>query len=754
MPTINQLDAAMLQSGRFVPAVQQTGGGTVTIAENGRPWRVVGNDAAIYQVTRPDGNVVALRCPFLDTFAVAAADVYASLARGGAVAVHAISDLLARPVAWKPEGLIVARDDLRTEASRVIVMEWIDGATLRETVDRALDRDDRQTLTSLADAWDSAIARLVEARFVHGDLSADNVLVDPDGRIRFVDFDTCSWPGSPPPPMLFGTPAYVHPRANADTTGANRDAFAALVIGVALRALALVDRRPAGRSSGGLLFSAWDLAHLGSSPVYAELRRAAPDILQDALNVLLRACEASPNDVLSQARQIPPTRDWAQHSRRPSLPRHDASARVRHRDVERFQERWKRDDRATAPFPGQGESAAHGRTADVQRLQDAMAAGDQDLVAALWPSLRDDPRLSSQSIKIADIVQRRHGKAIADAMRDGSDQRLVDSVLAAEAAGVAVTASTRRSVREARRRVALRERVRFAVERDDARMLAELTGSPEVDELQAEDAFPDIAGAARRAEQRARLKRALRVDDAAAIVAAWDPALLANDVQLGGEARQRIDQAIRGRRWLEDVRAALKARDASRLTELKAAATGSMLSQLSAVERKRVDRAVERAAARAHLERTLESGTREAVLNAMNRLMASGATLPESLDWAKVRDVADRESLVRAIRDASLSPRPDYERLALLLPAARAAAADSPFLDDDIDVEALERAVLREDYLRRLREAMASTDDQAIAAAAGPDPFGAWESLTPEERAHINAVLRRLGRRQLSAARV
>lgn len=753
MPTLEQLDAAMLQPGRFVPAVQLRGGGSITMAADSQPFRLVGDDAAVYQMKASAGALLALRCPFEDTLPTRVADAYTMLARGGSAPLHAVADLLARPLALLPDGLSVPRADLKSQTYSVIVMEWIEGTTLRQAVAEARGHADRPALEALAQGWQEAVGRLRAARFIHGDLNDQNVLVDPNGRIRFVDLDTCSWPGSPPPRMLFGTPGYVHPRANTKTTSANRDAFAALVIQVSLQVLAAMPNvhRQTGRRETGFLFSAWDLAHLGSSPVFAELQAAVPRARR-ALDLLLRACEGSPNDIQARgewpaAGDLPEGRATA-----PKAHEHPTTGRL-NRDVERFQERWQRSSPGPALPVDDDTAGATRRTDDVQRLLSAFASGDEERVARLWPRTRDDARLSSRAIAIADMVQHHHGKLIANALREQKDQLLVERVREAELAGVAVTASTRRAVRQVRRNIALRERTRFGLEGDGTSVPGErnlLHGLTRP----APNADDQLVLLARRAEARACLNRALRSDVDAAIVAAWEPAILTDDPQLATAARGRIDLAVRRRQWLEHVRLALKARNVDQLSSLLDEAPADAVGQLSEVERRRIDRGIERAAASANLKVAFASGSREAILDAMNRLMASGATLPDFLDWEKVRDVADRESLVRAIREAQAGPHPDYDQLALLLPAARAAAADSALLEDDIDVEELERAVLREDYLRRLRQAMAAADDTAIAAAAGPDLFGALERLTPEERSHVNGVLRRLGKPAMRAVRI
>ena len=759
MPTLDQLDAAMQDPDRFVPAIQQIGGGSITLTADGRPWKVVGQDAVVYRLTQDDGTPLALRCPYQDTFEATHADAYEALARGGIPLVPDLTDLLARTWTFKPEGVVVSGAELRSNAQALIVMEWIKGTTLLAAARECNGAADRETLLSLRAQWEEASQLLQDHDFRHGDLSATNVMVDQTGRIRVVDLDTCSWSGSPRPSMHQGTRGYMHPRAEATTSDANRDAFASLVISVSLLALAHTageTTRSRGQppSSGEeLLFAHSDLAHLRRSAVFTRVKSAAPPELEDGLETLLRACEGSPNDVLSSVRRRE-TRGsrLAQPPGPPEELAGDARARVRQRDLERFRARWNRNRSGNASSESTPAAGEHGddrnRQDVVQQLNAALTAGDDDRVAALWPGVRGHPALSARAIVIADIMQRRHGKRVAAALRDGNDQALLASVRDAEAAGVAIAASTRRAVRGARYRLRLRERTRAAIDADDSRTLAELTASLELEELLEDNPRFDIAVAARRAAQRNRLNRAVQLDDDAAIMEAWDPSLLANDPMLDATVRQRIDVSFRRRRWLDQTRVALRSRDVATLAESMTDAPEGAFTRLSVVEQRRISRLIERAAATAGLQTALETGPRGAILEAMNHLMASGATLPESLDWAKVRDVADREALVRAIREAVRRDPPDYERLALLLPAARSAAAESPFLDEDIDVRELERTLLREEYLRRLRAAMASSDDAVIAATAGPDPFGALATMTPEERVHIDSVLRRIGRHQ------
>ncbi|MEZ4623495.1 MAG: hypothetical protein R2843_01515 [Thermomicrobiales bacterium] len=80
---------------------------------------------------------------------------------------------------------------------------------------------------------------LAEHRFSHGSLTPDNILMRRGDAMAIVDYDTAAWPGSPRGRMPNPLPAYRHPSGSAPAVFERRDDFAALVILVSLRALAV-----------------------------------------------------------------------------------------------------------------------------------------------------------------------------------------------------------------------------------------------------------------------------------------------------------------------------------------------------------------------------------------------------------------------------------------------------------------------------------------------------------------------------------
>ena len=833
MPTLEALDDAMLRPGRSVPAVNRLGGGALAMAGADQPWRVVGGTAAVYQLRQPSGRVFALRCPLADRIPPALADRYRALANDPAVAAlrAAPGSPLVGGVTFLPDGISLPAPEFRSTAHPVIAMEWVMGPTLLAAVDRACRAADRGQLAALGGAWLAAVEALAAARFVHGELSADNALVRPGGGLALVDYDSCGWSGSPAPPAT-PVPGYDHPSGAVPSDPARRDAFPALVVYASLAVLA---RRPElrqehgdppGRPSGTLLFSARDLQNPDGSVLFGTLRVLDEPDLKLLLGLLRAACLGSANDVPTLAevaadvRRLPSipgvaAPQWAPTAAarsaataaRPAASPVDpagatADARERQRrltrlnslllagDEEGAQRFWQASGLASDPdaarelgprmaeiarrrllrqarqaaeagdsatllrlwelglfedFPPAAPlrpavAAARRRAGGVELLRIALETGDADAVVRLWPELRGDPIASRWAVQANALLAERLGAAIADALDRGDEAATLAAVHDAESAGVPVPLAARRAARAARARAATRRELDAAIAVDDRAALAALALSGRLDELGQLD--PSATRAVLRALAWPHLERALAADDDAAILATYDPDLW--DGALPTPQRHRVDLARSRTLWLESTRAALRRRDVAALRAALAEAPPAAERRLSRVERTRIARLTERDEAVERLATALRDGPDAAIVEALNRVEAAGATLPEALDWAAVRGVVDRVTLADAIRQAAKADPPDYARLARLLPAARllgGIGTNDSGLDLGIDYARLEQDVLRAAQLARIREALAADDNAAIAAAAVPDPYGALARLTDAQRTRVARAL-------------
>ena len=641
MPTLEQLDGALAQSARQVPAIARLGGGTVPQTDAGHPWRILGGEAVVYQLRQPTGRVLALRCPLSDTFDQRQADRYRALSAYLAHPGTRSALPLASSVAYVEDGLTLAGADFRSAPAPVVAMDWVMGPTLLSAVDRACRADDRPYLAALADAWRALAEGLDRAEFAHGDLAADNVLIESGGRIILVDYDTCHWPGADLDISQPGTAGYAHPHFDPRVDPRYRDAYSTLVTYVALRALAT---RPDLRQRGGdgptavggaLLFSAVDLANPEGSTIFGLLRGLGQPAVEALAQTLRGACKAAPHAVPSvaewgriadQAGQSAP-RQGPSRSAAPRGPigpltaqrrqelatrlnsllltgdeeaayrywyrsglHQDEVSRVEigprmadlerrrairlarqaagQRDTRTFLTLWDAHRLAEAPEAAALvtlHAAAKHREALAIAMSEALGAGDAVRVADLWPALRGDTLISESAIAVADTLQRHFGAAIAAALREGDDATVVAAIQAAEGAGVAPSPLTRKALRQARDRLRARAALAEAVARDDRDTLAQLAMSGTLAGMGPLD--PATERSLDRALAWPALSRALAADDDAALRAAWDEALFGDDHRLGPEDRQQVERALRRLAWLDTVRAALRGRRASILSE-------------------------------------------------------------------------------------------------------------------------------------------------------------------------------------------
>ncbi len=138
----------------------------------------------------------------------------------------------------------------------IVTMEWVHGQQLHEYV--AENSHSPAVLSALADEWADICQSLRSAAVAHGDLQHGNVIVEPGGRIRLIDFDGI-WVQDvkDSPPSEVGHPNYQHPaRKDTGAWGWSIDWFSALGVYLTLRALAS-DR------------SLWDL-HMGENLIFRE----------------------------------------------------------------------------------------------------------------------------------------------------------------------------------------------------------------------------------------------------------------------------------------------------------------------------------------------------------------------------------------------------------------------------------------------------------------------------------------------------
>lgn len=158
---------------------------------------------------------------------------------------------------YQPQGIRI-----QGQMYPLVKMQWIDGVALHTFVRGHLH--DPPSLLALAAQWRSLVSSLQGNLLAHGDLQHGNVLVTPDGQLRLVDYDAMYVPALQGTHCAeLGHPSYQHPQRQASHYDAQLDNFAALVIYVSLRALAV---EPAW----------WKTYHTGENLIFSSADFKAP----------------------------------------------------------------------------------------------------------------------------------------------------------------------------------------------------------------------------------------------------------------------------------------------------------------------------------------------------------------------------------------------------------------------------------------------------------------------------------------------
>lgn len=236
------------------------------------PEGIAGSSAVVFRAAI-GGTDYALRCYTREDASTpdryAALDTYVSVSR--------LSKYVGA-VTWYDREVLV-----KGARWPVLTMEWIAGQHLNEYVGYLADDGNTAALRTLADRWLALVGDLQQAQFAHGDLQHGNVLVDSDGQLRLVDFDSVWIPPlrGRPAPTETGHASYQPPDATAaGRWGPYMDTFPGLVIYLALTALAKSPELWGKLNNGdNLLFERQDFAPPHDTEIWTLLAELAdPEI--------------------------------------------------------------------------------------------------------------------------------------------------------------------------------------------------------------------------------------------------------------------------------------------------------------------------------------------------------------------------------------------------------------------------------------------------------------------------------------------
>lgn len=747
----------------------------------GRPVVVAGNNALVARLVRRDGRQVALR-------------VVDNPRPGGDWLLRhtALQQSLPAPVRRRlPAGIRVVRGGsfadvteasgpVAVEPGGAIAMEWVDGPTLMQAVDRAARAGNAAVLRALATSLRSCLNALAAESFVHGDLTAHNLIVRTDGTVIAVDLDSVAWPGLPLGTGGVGSAPYRHPAAVL--TGPLRDGFASLVLVASLAVLGDdPDLRrsfgdPVSAPDGALLFSPWDLQDPGTSQAFAEAFERVGGEAAAMLRTLARACHATPEELRGLLSTVPrlvlgatagddtPVSDttWQLGAAVDRIRARFGTATVdapapREPDPVAYPE-WTTslaDAEATEPEPPLDRTRRRDVDEERRRLAEALDREDDGEVAWLWERLADDPVARLERGRVEDVLAGGYGRRIEHEMHRGHDEQVIALADEASERRLPLPPGARSAARLAQERRQVRADLDLALDRDDTDALVDLAVSGRLVVLG--DADRSALQRVLRAIERPILDRALASNDDRIIINAYDPVLFDGDLSIGREARERIELAGLRDAWVGRVRTALRQRRVGDLFELFTNPPEGGPERLGVAERRRIRREIERRRALDELAEAVKGEDDAAIIAALNKVERVGARIGDRFTWGAIQRVVERVSVIEDLVDAAGQRPIDHVRVAQLLSVVRSLGlTGDPRLTGDLAVDTLQEHVVRFAHVRRLRAALQRDNDVAIVVAAVPDPHGALDELTEDERDRVAAAImaRRAADRPFVDARV
>jgi len=162
-----------------------------------------------------------------------------------------------------------------------IRMEWLDGILLKDYIEKHLSSP--SVLGSLADSFMSMCQDLRDNQISHGDLQEGNILVEENGDIKLVDYDSVCVPEiEGQKELVTGLKGYQHPsRFKGGKTSLKADYFSELIIYLSLLGIAEKPElwgKYQVKDSAYLLFSENDFESFLSSEIYKDLSGLSPQI--------------------------------------------------------------------------------------------------------------------------------------------------------------------------------------------------------------------------------------------------------------------------------------------------------------------------------------------------------------------------------------------------------------------------------------------------------------------------------------------
>lgn len=644
-----------------------------------------------------------------------------------------------------------------------VLMEWVDGPTLFEAIDRAADRQNRDVLDAIAAALRDLSIGLRDSRVTHGDLTPDNLMLRPNGDLVCVDLDTLEWPGARKRVHDVEEHAYRHPRRSG--TPAHQDAFAILVMFVST--LLLRDApdlreafgQPTQTQSGSLLFGMWDLRDARNSDTMETVRSRVSPRGRSLLELLQQACQAEAfraQQLLDDAFDLANLPESHSHQAFPEPDTNLESASDSENDIDIAAAVGKlRELYGYQPVEPTPHSYDFAGTWPESR---PAIEREAPVVEPVWEEEEPQPTTTTEVVKrplerltrrpvqnISKVLEdeaqaaRQIEREIAAHARNREDARILELHREASTRNLVLEESSRRLVRLAQDRTAIRARLQKALANNDRRELADLAVSGELALLG--DTTRESLVKVLQALEWPSLLRALETDDDTLIRLWFDEEVFEDERSLPHAMRARIELARERLDWVDEVRSKLRDRDAEGLELLVSNEPQDGRQRLGESERRRVRQLIDGKRALAELDRSIRSGNTHRVIAALTVVEKTGAIIEDPELWKSVRRIVERTDLIKSTMEAARKTPPDDRTLAALVPQLKSQGiAHDPALRGEYSLDRLEAMITRGAAVRRIRRGIDHDDDRAIRLAAFPDATGALALLTPEERERVESA--------------
>lgn len=153
-------------------------------------------------------------------------------------------------------------------------MRWVEGVTIKDYICK--HKNSKSKLLALADNFLALTTDMHRNKFAHGDLQHGNIIVNDNGELFLVDYDSFYCPSlKGEPEIITGLKDYQHPtRRNNLIVSEKIDYFSELIIYLSILAIAhnpvLVDKYQV-KDSERMLFSADDFSNIKNSDIYKDI---------------------------------------------------------------------------------------------------------------------------------------------------------------------------------------------------------------------------------------------------------------------------------------------------------------------------------------------------------------------------------------------------------------------------------------------------------------------------------------------------